>query len=254
MKLTRLDLSEEYEVVVGEAGKRFTVPKCFLTKSSEFFVACCKDPWEEASAKRIDLPTVDLDQFSIYLQFLYTSELAIESYDNEDNEERVFDSDGSEVVSDMNDAQKPKMDYIAKGFLQMVDLATLGDFLRDAAFVNAISDAWIAGVKKHNKLPGPGHIRTLMKAFSPFSPFYKLNVDFFAAQAPADYLRRRGLDFPKQFVLDVAIEVMSRRDKTARSNGPSWKTRCSYHEHTAKVLYSTEKCSEPAIKAAKTGR
>ena len=176
---------------------------------------------------------MDYDQFTIYLQYLYTERLVI-------NDEEAAE----EVEQGQEDGRKHQNfeDSIAK----LIELASLGDWLRDTSFRNAVNDAFIATIHKYGSLPGPTHLHSLVDIFPTSSALYRLNVDFFASSGMPKDFEKRGMHYPKQFVLDVIIEMMKRRDGSPQRNEPLWKDRCQYHEHDEKTPFCIEKCFDQA--------
>ena len=230
---------------MGKNEKCFTVPKCFLTKSSEFLQACCKGSWKEAQAKKIELPAVDEDLWTIYLQYLYTGDLVIDNVQEAENDEERQDGQSGQTNNKTEQ-------MFADDIVRLIDLAALGDMFRDAAFRNVVSDAFIATIETYGFLPGPTSLHLLVKCLPNTSPLYRLNVDFFATTATPGDFERRGSAYPVQFVLDLLIEMIKQRDDSPRDE-PSSHERCRYHEHNQSTPLSTNQCVGPRVREMRWG-
>lgn len=66
----------------GWERKKFTAPRGFLIKSSEFLRKYCNGHWQEVSTRTVKLPEMDPNAFEIYHHWLLTGELTlINEYD-----------------------------------------------------------------------------------------------------------------------------------------------------------------------------
>lgn len=224
LTFARLDFSEEITVFVGEEKKRFTVHKCFLTKSSDFLEACCKGPWKESQANRVELPNMDRQYFSIYLQWLYTGHLVIRGNDGDDADDDDFG--------------------------HLIVLAAIAGFLCDSAFANTVSDALITAVEKFDVLPSASELHNVVEFIPASSIFYTLFVEYFATTSDAADFQ----DYPPKFVLDVLAQTLARRD-SGDWEKPSWTRRCRYHEHNERTPFLAEcKDAPPKTTRGQGGR
>ncbi|EMC94153.1 hypothetical protein BAUCODRAFT_112939 [Baudoinia panamericana UAMH 10762] len=214
-KRRRMDLSKSILVLVGKEEKPFTVPRSFLTKSSEFFVTCLNGAWKEASSKEVKLPDIMPDIFEIYLQWLYTGELV---YTDQD----LNDMPGGDII------------LALAVYRALIRLAIAGDVLQDIPFRNAVVDATISVLPKIPILPSAGLINLAYENLPRAGGLIRLMVrdaagSWIAQDTPCE-------EGPAKFLADVIGEL-----RTAMRNGTilrdyvKLEERCTYHEHNDRV-------------------
>lgn len=215
-----MDLSEEMTVLVGEEEKRFTVPKSFLTKTSDFFYACCNGEWKESKTKTVKLPEQQPDAFATYLQWLYTGELVLEQSFDDLSRESPRD-ERRQVAHDCN--------------AELISLAFLGDQLAEPGLINAVIDTMIVVFNKCGFLLRKRVVKSLYQDLPENSAVRRLVRDFYATNIQIEYMESHKADYAEELVFDVAIALMKERQSGQKLKTPSYAVRCDYHEHNEKL-------------------
>ncbi|KAK5120892.1 hypothetical protein LTR85_005959 [Meristemomyces frigidus] len=220
--MAQLDFSEQVTVVVGTANKHFTVPKCFRTKTCDFFKACCNGQWKEATFKKVDLPDADTDAFAAYLQWLCTGEVVVA----EDARDTVTSESPSE-----------ERDRVAREqYAPFIELAVLADMVGDTTCGNAVVDATIELLCRISAGPTWEEMRVVYDKLPTATGVRRAFVDWCARSLDVEELE----EFRPTWVsyTDLTFDVMAKALKIARGEAceqPSAVNSCKYHEHNDKV-------------------
>lgn len=108
--------------MAGEDGTTFNVHENLIRGRSQFFAAALSKSWLERKEGRIDLPEDDPEIVQLYLQFLYSSRLAIQWTE---------DTAGIQPHENLPE------------YYTLAHLYVFGEKVRDIAFKNAVMDCFI---------------------------------------------------------------------------------------------------------------
>lgn len=194
--------------------------KDVLTKSSDFFKACCDGHnWRESATKTIELLYDDADTISIYVQWLYTGELVVIE---------------TTIPADAHHRSKSEREEIFdRHFLPLYKLMIFGDKVGDSSLSNVIVDEILRITEVINLLPGPIKIRQIYPELPAESPIRKLLRHLYRT-ADIDYIDRQRHFLPADFVFDLMVELIRTRDQP-RWRCPRFADRCKYHIHDDKI-------------------
>ena len=208
---------------MGSAAKRFAIPKCVLTKSSEFFQACHRGDWQEVSTKTVKLPEVDVESFSIYLQWLYTGEIVV-------SEEGLDDDANMRLLPE---TERQRLGH--QHHFPLLKLAVLADKLGDAQLSNNVTDAVIRVARILCIGLSPEHIRLIYEQLPENSTFRRLVVDFYKVKVRVSFLMENKAHFPADFIFDLMVDL--KKDKAmSKSSAEKYPgDHCKYHQHNDKV-------------------
>lgn len=226
-KETRLDLTEEIVVLVGKGNqqKKWTVPKTFLTKTSEFFKKCCNGEWKEASTGKVKLPEADPDAFSAYLQWLYTRDLVATE---ESKRKDLWASDTTTRVSAARTT-----------FTALAALGAFADMVMDPAFENAVVDEILKAAEATRYFPWPMGSRSVYDSMPGCRNIKRLIVDYYASEVKTRYLVENRASLHEDLLFDVLKRLHEDRKAPGRQGTdrlqPSWEKRCKYHTHNDEV-------------------
>lgn len=202
--------------------KRFTVPKTFLTKTSEYFQACCRGPWKEAESKTVTLQDAEPDAFATYLQWLYTGEV-------------VVSDELDEAVTPLSSYEE-RRDLATAAYLPLFELAVLADRLGDVTCGNAVADATIELLCQVAISPPCGAMQVVYRRLPQSAGLRRILVEWLATRANIQAVENKKatlLDCP-ELTFDVMIQAL-KISKGEKIEPPTLHTRCKYHEHTDKV-------------------
>jgi hypothetical protein len=127
----RLNLSD---TIIFSASKdddirEFHVPTSLATKSSKFIKAALSRGWKEAQEKRISLPDTDPDTLEGYLNWIYTQRITLQHNSGPCEPCETKGTPGNCVYAHS---------------LSLLMMYTLGDYLNDLQFCNAVVDQMVA--------------------------------------------------------------------------------------------------------------
>jgi len=120
-------------VRVGKTKQEYHVHEKLLRASSEFFNNALKKEWKEGQEAAVDLLDTEPKHFEAWTKFLYTG--------------RVF------FQEQEADGMPKDLERVAAEILTWVDLYSLGDFIRDTDFRDALIDALIDWMCVMDKIP-----------------------------------------------------------------------------------------------------
>ncbi|KAK4542312.1 hypothetical protein LTR36_006965 [Oleoguttula mirabilis] len=219
-KRRKLDLFEEVVVVVGSQEHRFTVPKCFLTKTSDFFKTCLNGTWKEAKDKTVKLPKQEPGIFAVYLQWLYTGDLILCEATPEDLKDKPHE-----------DRQSAALEHYGL----LVPLAILADSLADSMLSNVVVDAILRVKYNMHFAPGPDQVRRAYGNLPENSPLKRLLVDMYLYDVGVAFVERIKASLPNDFVFDLMIAAKNVASSSGKGSKSYCQEKCRYHVHTDNV-------------------
>lgn len=165
--------------------------------------------WNESKSRSVRLKSEDPEVFQVYLHWVYQKSLPVR-----------IDS--------------PGLDGNAE-YLQFAKCYVLGDLLQDGNFKDAALDAILekASAKASDGrtwYPVGPVVRHIYDNTVDSSKARRLLVDLYTQYGHGEWLRKwaEPEDLPKQFLHDLATEVLDKRAKTMAPPGDA----CRYHQHT----------------------
>lgn len=210
---------------MGNEQKKWTVPKAFLTKTSEFFQKCCNGEWKEASTHKVELPDAEPDAFSTYLLWLYTGELVVTE------DERLKDLKKKD--------REARFEVARLVFRELAALGVFADMLMDSAFENAVVDEIIKTYVATRHSPAPMDCSTIYENISGSHNLKRLVVSFYTAAVSTDFLFENRDNLHGDLVFDIMARLhRAQQDLTGKDDikaWPTWKRRCEYHTHNDNV-------------------
>ena len=216
--------------MVGPNKDKFTVPKAFLTKSSDFFKACCDGEWKESKTKTIELPDASPDEFSMYLQWFYTDDLIV-TEDEMDSAPRNLDE---------------RDQKLEQHFRPLFRLAIFADKYGDTAFANAVNDGLLRAICTYQLAPGFDYLKLAYSTLPAKSKTLEMLADRFAWEINPKNLKSNISAYPHAFFHQVWVSMSEKQQKGQagrKTSTPSIARRCVYHEHNDKVP-KTAKCTD----------
>ncbi|KAK4958104.1 hypothetical protein LTR10_004529 [Elasticomyces elasticus] len=179
-KRPKLYFKEYIRVFVGPSNEEFAVHKNVIIDRSSFFktaVAAKKSRSPYSVQPIVYLPEDDPEEFSDYLQVLYTA------------------------TTD---------DYEAHEYERLFDLYILADKFGDMKSMNILMDAIIDAGDEHNTIPSLSDVSHAWERTKADSLLRRLLVDYYVHNANGDFLTSpdaEGLDL-QEFFLEVLREYM----------------------------------------------
>lgn len=131
-KRRKTDFADDVEILVGSEAKRIRVHKNILCATSIFFQTALNSSWIESKTKTITLKKVSLDPFLVYINWLYTKRFDV---DHDDKSCSQPFHPACHAVTDLLKAY------------------TVGDFLHDVTYCNAVVDELLQKCRKHYMWP-----------------------------------------------------------------------------------------------------
>ncbi|KAH7094899.1 hypothetical protein FB567DRAFT_600599 [Paraphoma chrysanthemicola] len=175
-------------VIVGKEPRqeRFLVHEGIFSARSEFFRRAMNGNWAERDERLIELPEDDPEVFSMYVNFVYTNNIATGPNEN--------------PVS---------VEWCDEEYMLLSELFVLCEKLCDIGGKNAVIRAILAVshevTDKHCCFNPFEAAITIMYSGTPKSSLgRKLMADMWTCKS-VDYLSRHGDELPKDFLLDLAI-------------------------------------------------
>jgi hypothetical protein len=179
-----------------------------LTSSSGFFIKALNEDWKEGAERTVVLPEACPRARKIYTQWLYTG--------------RVFCSPVD---------KGPFQNELKK----LIACYTLGDYLRDTDFLDAVVDGIGESCVEHQKI-AVGFVIEVYPITTKDSLYRKLCRDLVMCTIHRGHSGHlRAHDLPKEFLKDVLIDMAPQLTKAYRSRefDAFFKSKgdCEYHEH-----------------------
>lgn len=203
------------KVIVGSKEELFYIHASVLESSSEFFKSALKREWAKEDDDSIDLRDQDLEIFKIYVNWLYTGQISVES-------------DPAETV-------KPT----ASKYTQLAHSYALGEHLCDPEFQysvihSIIGYSRIKNTHNNSSFPGPIAINVIYNNTSSNSPARRLVVDFYVRFGTdnwitdSDTMNHEFLaDLSKALLKDRVLLHKHEKNFADLVEG----TACKYHHH-----------------------
>ncbi|CAH0030527.1 unnamed protein product [Clonostachys rhizophaga] len=221
-----LDLTGQMiEVIVGaEKHAPFTIHENVICASSQFFKKAMSGDWSESRSRSVRLADEDPEIFHIYTQWLYHDTFPVQ-----------IDSPGVKGNAE---------------YLLLAKAYVLGDLLQDGNFKDAVLDAMIEKTTSRlsdgkTLFPVGPVIRHIYDNTMESSEARRLLVDLYTQHGQGDWLRKQACpeDLPKEFLYDLAVAVLDKRD-------PLWGSTpepCAYHQHKAdkSICYKNRLAQKP---------
>jgi len=164
-------------ILVGEdteEEQRFTVHKDMICAKSKFFKAACSERWASRKEKIVRPPKGTPEQFQLYVEWVYFSQLNI--------------------------------DIENTGELQAVlmDLYILGDAIDDYQLRNATIESLIANTVVDSPIDCP-QLNKVYEATTAGSPFRKFVVDWVVTSARHGSIKSNIAHMPAELVQELAL-------------------------------------------------
>lgn len=209
---------------MGDDKKEFTVHRSFAIKSSKFLQAALKNDsrWKEAQEKRVALPEAKPVDFEVYLERVYSSQLA------------PREAETPEELGTM-----------------LVRLYILGDFLDDARFCNRVMDVFSPGADLH-AIWGFWVLGDIAFSLawaktsvgSPLRTALLRNITHNIVHREGQFQTLLKSSFPRELLLDL-FQHLESKHRLTHILRPSTKLSaaipgCAYHRHDEE----NPKCSE----------
>lgn len=203
------------KVVVGSKEEAFYIHASALESSSEFFRSALKKEWAKKDDESIDLRDQDVEIFKIYVNWLYTSQVSVES-------------DPAETV-------KPT----GAKYTQLAHSYALGEHLCDTDFQDSVINSIIGysrikNTANNSSYPGPQTINVIYNNTVTNSPARRLVVDFYV-RFGTDGWTTDSITMHHEFLGDLSKALLKDRvllhkhekNFTALVEGIA----CKYHHH-----------------------
>lgn len=216
-KFLRFDYRQDIVVLVGKDETRFVVHQNLICERSDFFRAACEGDWRESSEKVVRLPEADIEPFSIYVAWLYTS--------NVDASSELLINQGPKYVTALDNTDRELI------LERLTDAYLLGDMLQDVKFRNALVDEVMALVEALKWLPDVEALEDTWDRLPHGSTMAKLWVDYVASDCKEETFEQNSLRYPASFVREIAIICIREQKMKLSGRKPYNRARCYYHEH-----------------------
>lgn len=215
------DLSKEVTIIINEELPDLTatyhVPQDFLTETSEFFQAACRNEWKEAKSRLVKLPDVEPEIFNSYLFWVYRGTLLIRN-------EWIFGD-----VNWEDDAHHVQS--------SLVKLWILADRLADAQLRNTVVDEMVTatgrlGVKSDFVLFPPEVTVFAWSATTAGRSLRRLILDYYVFYVLTKDVEKDVDEHHPEFVKDLMLASLRMVDSRCSIwKTPLEKAGCHYHEH-----------------------
>lgn len=204
--------SRTFTIVVGAEKKHFSLHEDLLKRHSEYFHAAIDGPFEESSARRVQLPdNCSVDAFAIFAQFIYTGKIFIK------------------IGTLPTEARDHEYD-------QIVEAWQLGDYILSISFKDAVVDALYAKIHKDDVHDIELH-EVLYPLSSEMSGVRKLLIDQVVSgweMADLKMVKEKHGKLHELF-FDVAAAVIAKRQYGVTPGSVGKPKGCEYHEHMERM-------------------
>ncbi|KAI9691330.1 MAG: hypothetical protein M1820_009751 [Bogoriella megaspora] len=190
-------------------GETFFIHESYLTKSSEYFRAALRGPWQEQQSRVINFADEDAAVVKLYVQWAYTCKIYIRDECFEQGDPCTYRGD----------------------YERLVKAYAFGDKIQDVAFRDTLIDAIIALSKTPDAkdfcwLPIKDVVTTVYESTLPGSQLRQLMVDFHAWMGAEDWVNE---DIYGEFSADLIRALWGRLK--VKSTNPLVTPACKYHDH-----------------------
>lgn len=163
-------------VLVSVTEQRFTVHKDIICTKPKFFTAACRKSWPEGRVKVVRLPEVEPTTFQLYLDWVYSDNIATES-------------------NGLPESHKP-----------LVKLYLLGNYLGDMQCRNETMKVPCAHHQDLGSLvPSEKSAHLVWENTTPGSLLRKWLVDIYVWRASSDFLVQAIVLFPPELTQQFAL-------------------------------------------------
>lgn len=234
----RYDFSQSFDVLVGPEKKRFSVPRDILIERSGFFEAARSPRWKQDPSDPTDLSDHDPQEFSSYLEIVYTGKL---SYSDDKLAQWYGEGCHQDQYEQVSTARCRREQWLAI-------LYVLADKLQDPLSANIAMDNFLDAHNKARMVLDPSLIRYVYGHTPPESPLRHVVRDTMVYETGMNHLELLKEDeLPNMFLLDVmkAYEVTKMANGKQRvmdAYSPGYirrRTRCHYHQHSDRLPQCT---------------
>jgi hypothetical protein len=181
--------------------------------------------WKEAREKRISIPDTDPKTLEGYINWIYTQHITLEKGIVQCVhciEENVTDNDCSYHHS-----------------LGMVEMYTLGDYLGDLQFYNAVVDKMKSLHLRTNCGISPYAIELVWEHTASDSPLREVCLESWKRVLPSEltkpFMQEHISKFPEEFLIDLLSFVGQRHkshiQKDGRAKRIMFTEKCKFHKH-----------------------
>lgn len=173
-------------ILVGEEERRFTVHKDMLCAKSKFFRAACSKRWASGVEKIVRQPEGTVEDFQIYVEWVYTSKVTLDT------------------------------ENLDKQQARLMDLYILGDVLDDYQLRNATMKRLIANVRKGIENLKTDQLVKVYAATTTGSPLRQFIVNWTLRSLDRERIKLCIAKEPVEFVQELAVAAL---DQIATAKG-----------------------------------
>lgn len=226
MPSCRTKYSDAITVLAGEAAEPVIAHKNMLCRRSDFFVAACSNNWVEGREKTVRLETVDVDTFSVYVEWAYTGNIDLHVADEASPE------DAPTLAVEPEDRTKYDARE-ASDIWQLVRLYVAADMLLDVVLKNKITDELTIRVDRGEFSLSNKCIPHVWDHTAQCSGIRRFFIDLTASLHGQDDLDRwKAIGVTsEEFLFELAKRLLRFRGKPTEYYKPSYWGRCTYHDH-----------------------
>jgi hypothetical protein len=189
--------------------------------------------WKEAQEKRISIPDTDPETLEAYLNWVYSRQVTL--------------SKGQELCDNCSKAESTSDNCTVILTLELAKMHTLGDYLVDLQFCNAIADLLAPAVCKAVTVPRIEAVEWIWERTARDCPLrdYCLEMWKFVLSKEATHKQLENVlsKVPKAFVVDLLILVGDRHKAELKNDFTTQLKRlaekCKMHKHVDDL----DKCS-----------
>ena len=188
-------------MLVGPEEKRFSVYHDLLTERSGFFKAARSSRWLEDPQTPTDLTDHDPEEFSNYLQLVYTSALI-----TPDIEVLKWCNDDSECDKPNNEI----LEHMQSHYSVLINLYMLADKLQDLTSCNMVMDGILNFGNQVGRIPRLNLVKRIYN-YTPSHSYLRAMIrDMIIYEVYEDYFDgTTESNFPKQLLFDIAQKSLS---------------------------------------------
>lgn len=165
-------------ILVGEEEHRFTVHKDMICAKSKFFRAACSERWASGVEKIVRQPEGTVEDFQIYVEWVYTSKVTLDTEDLDKQQARLM------------------------------DLYILGDIVDDYQLRNATMKRLIANVRKGVESVQSSQLVKVYAATMTGSPLRRFIVDWTLRNFDRESIKLYIAQDPAEFVQELAVAAL----------------------------------------------
>lgn len=196
--------------------------KEILTKSSNFFKACCNGhDWKESVTKIVELPDDDFEAVSTYVHWLYYGDLMVTEC-------------GGLPPDVRSRPQRERVGIAGSIYPQLGKLSVLSDKVGDDVFTNDVVDCFLTTFEKTWTWPDTAAIQRTHDQLPPSSLVRALLKDIYRSCEKYENAMETRSALSKDFIFDMMVALLQRQGQ-GQARYPTVVDRCKYHVHNDKV-------------------